>query len=121
MNYHAKFNIAECSFNKITNPAFLGVFADDSPVPINSPAIDTKYTIRRSITITSYAGGGAGFACVSTVTPVPAMPPGAAVGAKVPPAASVARSSSESTRAGGALYLSLTCVGYQKGKALYSQ
>merc|ERR1719409_1939211 len=32
------------------------------------------------------------------------MPPGAAVGAKVPPAANVARSSSESWRLGGALY-----------------
>ena len=35
---------------------------------------------------------------------MPAMPPGATVGAKVPPAANVARSSSESSRLGGALY-----------------
>jgi len=39
-------------------------------------------------------GGGAAASCSftwdSTVTPVPAMPPGASVGAKVPPAASVA-------------------------------
>ena len=37
-------------------------------------------------------------------TPVPAMPPGGGVGAKVPPMFTVIRSSSQSSRFGGALY-----------------
>jgi hypothetical protein len=61
MNYRAQFNIAECCFEKITNPAFVGIFSDDAPMSLDSPAIGVAYRIRRSITITSYAGGGAGF------------------------------------------------------------
>merc|ERR1719217_907477 len=55
------------------------------------------------------SGGGGGAALCAetsarTVTPVPAMPPGAAVGAKVPPFATVILSSSDNWRFGGALY-----------------
>jgi hypothetical protein len=59
MNYHAKFNIAECSFNKITNPAFVGIFSYEHDRPPLSLDIEVK--VRRSITIGSYVGGGAGF------------------------------------------------------------
>merc|ERR1719213_1515537 len=60
-------------------------------------------------TAAAVSGGGGGAALCSetearTVTPVPAMPPGAAVGAKVPPMLRVICSSSESLRFGGALY-----------------
>lgn len=64
MNYHAKFNIAECSFNKITNPAFVGIFSyedEKTPLSLSGPAINIEFKVRRSITIASYVGGGAGF------------------------------------------------------------
>jgi hypothetical protein len=64
MNYHAKYNIGECSFNKITNPALVGIFSyenEKTPPSLDDPSIDIEVRIRRSITIGSYLGGGAGF------------------------------------------------------------
>jgi hypothetical protein len=64
MNYYAKFNIAECSFKKITNPAFVGVFAyeqQNTPPSLTSLLTDVKGKVRRSVTIASYVGGGVSF------------------------------------------------------------
>ena len=62
MNYHAKFSIAECSFNKITNTAFVGIFSyEDEKTPPTLGSTDIKVNIRRSVTIGSYVGGGVGF------------------------------------------------------------
>ena len=64
MNHYAKFNIAECSFKKITNPAFVGFFdyeQQNTPPSLTSLLTGVKGKVRRSVTIASYVGGGAGF------------------------------------------------------------
>ena len=66
MNYYAKFQLAECAFNKITNPAFIGIFTYENgkvsiPPSLSPDSFDQEIFIRRSISIGSYLGGGAGF------------------------------------------------------------
>ena len=60
----AKFNIGECSFNKITNPAFVGVFSYENekiPPSIADPSIKVEIHARRSITVGSYLHDCVGF------------------------------------------------------------
>ena len=66
MNYYAKFQIAECVFNKITNPAFIGIFTYENgkvsvPPSLSPDSFEQEIFIRRSISIGSYLGGGSGF------------------------------------------------------------
>ncbi len=59
----AKFNIGECSFKKITNPAFVGIFKFDNtktPSSLVDPIMEETH-IRRSITVGSYLGDCDGF------------------------------------------------------------
>lgn len=61
----AKFNIGECSFNKITNPAFVGIFSYENgktPPSITDPSIKVEVHTRRSITVGSYLHDCVGFA-----------------------------------------------------------
>ena len=53
-NDYAKLNIAECSFNKITNPAFVGIFdyeQQNTPPSLTSLLTGVKGKVRRSVTI----------------------------------------------------------------------
>jgi hypothetical protein len=58
-NDYAKLNIAECSFNKITNPAFVGIFdyeQQNTPPSLTSLLTGVKGKVRRSVTIAFYMG-----------------------------------------------------------------
>lgn len=73
MNYLAKYNIGECSFKKITNPALVGIFSYENgktTPSLDDPSVDMEVRIRRSITIGSYTGGGAGFPSIKNVVDI---------------------------------------------------
>jgi len=58
----AKFQIAESAFNKVTNPAIVGVYTvgnDKTPQALVDPEVEVH--VRRSITVGSYLGDCVGF------------------------------------------------------------